>query len=69
MRSYAEFRGRVQYPLSETVQWDQRPGILYYLRGAGVNHVGIVVDVTNDKANTIEGNSGDAVRRRSYKTW
>lgn len=28
---------------------------------------GIVVDVKNGRVNTIEGNSSDAVRRRSYK--
>lgn len=29
--------------------------------------MGIVVDVTNGRVNTIEGNLGDAVRRRNYK--
>lgn len=44
------------------------PGdIIFFDWGSGVHHVGIVVDVTNGRVNTIEGNSGDAVRRRSYK--
>lgn len=44
------------------------PGdIIFFDWGAGVHHVGIVVDVSNGRVNTIEGNSGDAVRRRSYK--
>lgn len=44
------------------------PGdIIFFDWGAGVHHVGIVVDVKNGKVNTIEGNSSDVVRRRSYK--
>lgn len=44
------------------------PGdIIFFDWGAGVHHVGIVVDVSNGRVNTIEGNSGDTVRRRSYK--
>ena len=44
------------------------PGdIIFFDWGAGVHHVGIVVDVKNGRVNTIEGNSSDAVRRRSYK--
>ena len=44
------------------------PGdIIFFDWGEGVHHVGIVVDVKNGKVNTIEGNSSDAVRRRSYK--
>ena len=44
------------------------PGdIIFFDWGAGVHHAGIVVDVKNGKVNTIEGNSSDAVRRRSYK--
>lgn len=31
-----------------------------------INHVGIVESVTNGVVNTIEGNSGDKVARRSY---
>ena len=43
------------------------PGdIIFFDWGAGVHHVG-VVDVENGKVNTIEGNSGNAVRRRSYR--
>lgn len=41
--------------------------IIFFDWGAGVHHVGIVVDVKNGRVNTIEGNSSDAVRRRSYK--
>lgn len=44
------------------------PGdIIFFDWGAGVHHVGIVVDVSNGRVNTIEGNSSDAVRRRSYR--
>ena len=44
------------------------PGdIIFFDWGAGVHHVGIVVNVENGKVNTIEGNSGNAVRRRSYR--
>ena len=31
-----------------------------------IDHVGIVESVTNGVVNTIEGNSGDKVARRSY---
>ena len=38
----------------------------WYKDGQGV-HVGIVVNVANGRANTIEGNTSNMVSRRSYQ--
>lgn len=42
--------------------------IIFFDRGddGSIDHVGIVESVGKGKVNTVEGNSGDAVRRRSY---
>lgn len=42
--------------------------IIFFDRGddGSIDHVGIVESVSKGNVNTIEGNSGDAVRRRSY---
>lgn len=44
-----------------------KPGdIVFFYSGDGVNHVGIVEKVEEAVIHTIEGNSGDSVRRNSY---
>lgn len=42
--------------------------IIFFDRGddGSIDHVGIVESVKKGNVNTIEGNSGDAVRKRSY---
>ena len=42
--------------------------IIFFDRGndGSIDHVGIVESVKKGTVNTVEGNSGDAVRRRSY---
>ena len=51
-------------------QYNPKPGdaILFDWQGNGqeTDHIGIVEKVVDGKVYTIEGNSGDAVRRKSY---
>lgn len=66
---------------SDGVKWFQDKGqfkdgsytpsagnIIFFDRGADgtIDHVGIVESVSKGNVNTVEGNSGDAVKRRSY---
>ncbi len=59
-RRHKQWQGREYAPAQGDIiffDWD----------GDGkANHVGIVESVSKGKINTVEGNSGDAVRRRSY---
>lgn len=41
--------------------------VVYFYVGNGINHEGIVVKVTDSTIETIEGNSGDSVKRNTYK--
>ena len=41
--------------------------IFFLYSGTGCDHTGLVVDVTDKQITTIEGNSNDMVRKRSYK--
>jgi hypothetical protein len=47
-------------------QGTPRRGDIIIFESAGASHTGIVTDVKNGKVYTVEGNSSDAVRRRSY---
>ena len=49
--------------------WSQTPEIgdqVFFYVGGGINHTGIVVEVSTFTIDTVEGNSGDAVRRNTY---
>lgn len=39
---------------------------IFIYSGGGINHTGIVVDVSNGVVTTVEGNSSDSVRRNTY---
>lgn len=39
---------------------------IFFFVGNEINHTGIVIDVKEGKVHTIEGNSGDAVKKHSY---
>ena len=41
--------------------------VFFRYSGSGVDHTGIVTDVTADRISTVEGNSGNSVRRKSYE--
>lgn len=44
----------------------QTGDVVYFTVGGEVNHEGIVVNVTEKTIDTIEGNSGDSVKRNTY---
>ena len=63
-KSHNEYKVRLPtyYPVPGTIiffDWEQ---------DGNIDHVGIVksVDIENNKIHTIEGNSGDAVKERTY---
>ena len=40
---------------------------MFFYSGGGINHTGIVVDVTGGLVVCVEGNSSDAVRKNTYR--
>ena len=50
------------FPINYAQKGDQ---IFFYVDG-GINHTGIVVDVTGSTIRTVEGNSSDSVAERTY---
>ena len=49
--------------------WYKEPEVgdmIFFDRGSGISHVGIVEEISNDIITTIEGNAGDMVQRKWY---
>lgn len=49
--------------------WTQTPEVgdqIFFYVGGDINHTGIVIEVSTFTIDTVEGNSGDAVRRNTY---
>lgn len=50
--------------------WFSTPAVgdqVFFYSGGGINHTGIVVDVTGGLVVCVEGNSSDAVRKNTYR--
>lgn len=50
-------------------RFDKSPKVgdqIFFENSAGINHTGIVVDVSTTLVSTVEGNSGNAVRKHTY---
>ena len=49
--------------------WFDKPAVgdqIFFYSGGGINHTGIVVECNSSVVTTIEGNTSDMVRRRTY---